>query len=132
MNNIISSEMLNSIFTIIVIPLIGILSKYATAFFKEKAEESRQYTQNNRLRRYIDIAEDALETAVSVVSQTYVDSLKKEGGFDINAQEKAFSLAKEKAVGIMGSNVKRALECVYEDMDIWIDSKIEYYVNKKK
>lgn len=132
MNEFISSEMVNTLFTVVVIPFLGILVKYAVAFLKVKAEEAKQSANNNSFNRYILIAEDALETAVSVVSQTYVDSLKKEGSFDVNAQLEAFNLAREKAVGIMGGNVKKMLQYIYEDLDMWIDSKIEYYVNKQK
>lgn len=78
------------------------------------------------------IAEDAVCTAVTAISQTYVDSLKKSGTFDQAAKEEAFAMAKQKSLAIMGTAGQAALKVTYSDIDAWIDAKIEYYVNVNK
>jgi len=127
-----NQDTINIIFTAIVIPLLSTLTVYAVTFIKAKTEELKSKTANDTLDRYIDIAEDAIETAVVSVTQTYVETLKKENKFDAVAQEKALIMAKNKAILIMGYATRKALAQAYGDFNDWIDNKLEYYVNVSK
>ena len=118
-------ETLQLITTGVIIPLLiwGVrtLSKLVDHKIKDAA-----------VTKHLGIAEDAVCTAVTAVSQTYVDSLKKQGTFDQAAREEAFALSKQKALEIMGTTGAEVLKGVYKDINPWLDSKIEYYVNTGK
>lgn len=127
-----NQDTINIIFTAIVIPLLSTLTVYVVTFIKAKTAELKSKTASDTLDRYIDIAEDAIETAVVSVTQTYAETLKKENKFDAAAQSKALAMARCKAIAIMGDTAKKALEQVYGDVNSWIDNNLEYYVNVSK
>jgi len=127
-----NQDTINIIFTAIVIPLLSTLTVYVVTFIKAKTAELKSKTENDTLDRYIDIAEDAIETAVVSVTQTYVEALKKENKFDAAAQSKALAMARNNAISIMGDTAKKALEQAYGDVNSWIDNNLEYYVNVSK
>jgi hypothetical protein len=66
------------------------------------------------------------------VNQTFVETLKQQGAFDAAAMEKSFSLAREKAIAILGEAAKEELRLVTGDLEAWIEAKIEVYVNRNK
>lgn len=126
------SEYTNAIMTAVVLPLLTVATGYLVAYIKKKIAELEEKINNQKVNKYLDIAEDAVCTAVTAVRQTYVDALKNSSQFDQTAQQAAFSMAKDKALAIMGTAAQQALKDLYEDFDAWLDSKIEYYVSAGK
>lgn len=70
--------------------------------------------------------------AVSYTMQTYVDSLKKEGKFNKEAQNTAFNLAYETALQFISEESKDLFESVYGDLDEYLRILIESKVNELK
>lgn len=132
MSEYLTSEMINAAITVVVIPILGIITKYIVLLLKSKITELEHSVHNDTLNKYLNLAEDAIETAVVSVNQTFVDAMKKQGAFDENAMEKSFHIAKNKALAIMGASAVSVLKEVYRDMDIWLDNKIEFYVKQNK
>jgi len=132
MSEYLTPEMMNTVMTVVVIPLLGIVTKYIVGLLKSKTTELEHIIRNNTISKYINIAEDAIETAVISVNQTLVEELKKQGTFDRDAMEKSFHTAKNKALAIMGVSAESVLKDVYKDIDTWLDNKIEFYVNQNK
>lgn len=132
MKEFLTPEMMNTTITIVIIPMLAIITKFITVFIKSKVDELEQRVENEKLINYIKMAEDAVETAVISVNQTFVDEMKKQGTFDQSAMEKSFIMAKNKALSIMGSSAKKMLMSAYSDVDAWLDGKLEFYVNKNK
>lgn len=126
------NETVNTILTTVVIPLAGVLTTYIVSLLRKKSKEVSDNINNVKVTKYVNIAEDAICTAVTAVSQTYVDELKKKGTFDQAAKDEAFVLAKQKALSIMGEGAQLTLKELYTDFNTWLDSKIEYYVNAGK
>jgi len=111
-----------------------VLAKYLVCFIELKTKKLVEDIKNEKLKKYLGVAEDAIKTAVLSISQTYVDTFKKEDSFTVDAQKSAFMLAKTKALSIMGD---KALEVLKEELsggevDLWIESKIEQYVKTSK
>lgn len=129
-----SESIMNLIFTVVVIPLIGILTKYLVAFFQLKTNELKEKISDERLKKYLKKAEDAIASAVIAVSQTFVDSLKANNTFTRENGKAAFVLAKEKALAIMGEQTLSILkdELKSSEFEIWLDTKIEQYVRINK
>ena len=125
-------EYLNIVFTVVIMPLLPILTTYIVAFIKAKTKDLQNKNNNEIANKYIEIANDAICTAVSSTTQTYVDSLKKQNSFDLDAQKKAFIETKNKALSIMGVTAQNVLKETYDDIDAWIDNKIEFYIKNSK
>lgn len=89
-------------------------------------------TKNEKVQKYIEEATNAVVVAVSEVSQTYVDTLKKEGKFDKEAQKVAFEKAKAQALVLINDNSKKAINTVYNDFDYWLNLMIEQKVKEQK
>lgn len=132
MSEYIIREMFNEIIMVVIIPILGIVAKFMVTCLKRKLDELDQRIKNETLNKYINMAEDAIETAVISVNQTFVEAMKKQGVFDETAMAESFKIAKNKALIIMGDSLKKALQTAYGDIDAWIDSKIECYVNRNR
>jgi TRAP-type C4-dicarboxylate transport system substrate-binding protein len=73
----------------------------------------------------LSAASDNIRIAVRETAQTYVDTLKKAGTFNEEAQREAFSRSYERAKVLMGEAGLEALEDVIENAEAWITAKIE-------
>ena len=69
---------------------------------------------------------------VIATNQTYVDSLKKQGKFDAEAQKKAFEMTYNAVIEILSEEAKVYLASVYGDLTAYITNMIEAEVNKNK
>lgn len=127
-----TDELRNTILTSVIIPVIVALVPFLLNYLNKLSEEAKAKINDQRINKYIDIAEDAIVTAVIATNQTFVDSIKGTDNWDEEAQNKAFETAKNQAILIMGSAARQALKEVYGDLDAWIDSKIQAYVNEFK
>ena len=111
--------------TSIIVPLIAWGIKEFTSWLKSK-------TDNALIEKYIDFADNAVDIAVKETTQTYVDSLKKQGAFDEAAQKEAFNKTFDTAKGLLTEMAVNAINLVYGDVDKWLKSKIESKVAENK
>lgn len=123
-----AADIPSMVVSMMVIPLLPIISGFLVALIRKKLSEIEQNVNDNKVKKYVNLAEDAVCTAVTVISQTYVDNLKKAKTFDDTAQKAAFIAAKNKAIALMGTEAQKALKALYGDINLWLDNKIEYYV----
>lgn len=70
--------------------------------------------------------------AVRCTFQSYVEALKKSGGFDQKAQIYAFNLAKDTALKQLGDDAKTYISENYGDLQEWLKTEIEASINKLK
>lgn len=126
------NQILETLFQLIILPIIPLLTLYIKKLIESKIDEIQTKSKNNTFDRYLQIAEEGIVKAVMTVSQTYVDSLKKEGKFDKEAQIKAFNMAKEEFEKIISSEVKDFLNEVTTDYDTWIKASIESLIKESK
>lgn len=132
MTEFFSSEIMQTIFTTVAIPLLVAVGGFLVAYLRKKTMEITNLNINEQVRQYLREAADAIVTAVDYTYQTYVETLKKAGSFDQAAQEKAFSEAKRVALSLMTQEAKELLADLYEDVDLWLTAKIEQAVQSKK
>lgn len=125
-------ELLITIIQVVIIPAIPVLVGYLVKFLKAKANQATATTDNELIRQYLQEATDAVLQAVTYTAQTYVDSLKDQGKFDKEAQEKAFRKARDVALQLMTEEARRILEDAYGDMSTWLETKIEQTVKEQK
>ena len=125
-------DVLEIVFKLIILPIIPLVVLYAKTFIQLKIEELQEKIDNENVDKYLGLANDILQRVVTEVTQTYVDNLKSTNSFDVEAQKKAFMLAKEKFELIATDEVKNVIDEVMGDYDAWIQSSIEALVNQQK
>ena len=125
-------EILQQIFELCVIPLLGILTTYLVKLIRKKNEELDAKVSKEVSRKYIDMLADTITDCVISTNQTYVDALKDANAFDKEAQKKAFELTYNKIMNVLTEDAKEYLTTIYGDLEIYITTKIESEVKLYK
>ena len=126
------TEILIKIAEVCLVPILGILTNYIIIFVKAKCTELAQKANNDKIVKYIDLFNQMICDCVIATNQTYVDALKAQGAFDLEAQKIAFNKTKEAIFGMLTDDMKLVLEEVYGDLSLFIQTKIESEVNFNK
>lgn len=125
-------EILQQIFELCVIPLLGILTTYLVKLIRKKNKELDEKVSKEVSKKYIDMLADTITDCVISTNQTYVDALKAANAFDKKAQEKAFELTYNKIMNVLTEDAKEYLTTIYGDLEIYITTKIESEVKLYK
>ena len=118
-------ELLNQIFSLCIVPLLGILTTYLINLIRTKKNDLIVATNNDLTARYLDFLGKTIETCVVATNQTYVNALKDKNAFDEDAQKEAFRLTYEAVINIVNEDVQRVLMMVVDDLELYITEKIE-------
>lgn len=81
--------------------------------------------KNTKYTKYLTDAVDIISRAVKTTYQTYVEGLKNENAFTVEAQNKALVKAKAIALSQLSSDIKSFVETNFGDVEQWIESTIE-------
>lgn len=125
-------DLIKQIFEVCIIPLFGVLTVYITSLIQKKTKEITKEADNEIANKYINLLSDTITQCVIATNQTYVESLKKSGSFDAEAQKEAFRRTYESVMNILTVEAKQYLANIYGDLDKYITSKIESEVNINK
>ena len=125
-------QMLQQIFQVCIIPLLGILTTYLILFINKKSKELQAQTDNELYKKYISMLEQTVINCVIATNQTYVDALKEQNAFDAEAQKEAFKRTYEQVMAILSDDAKVYLEEAVGDLQAYITSMIEAQVNLNK
>lgn len=74
---------------------------------------------------FITNATNIVLDAVKSTYQTYVENVKGTELWDVEAQKKALSMAKEKALAALNEGTKKYIQENYGDINEWLENKIE-------
>lgn len=113
---------LSVVISTIVLPLISIVGTYIVKWINSKIK-------NQEAAKFLSDATSIVINAVRTVTQTYVDSLKKSGTFDSNAQHEALEKAKSIALTQMSTEVKEFIYSNYGNIELWVVNQIEASIN---
>ena len=125
-------ELLNEIFRLCILPLLGVLTTFIVKFLRAKSAEITNQTDNDLVDKYINMLTDTICNCVIATNQTYVDALKKADTFDEAAQKEAFRLTYEHVISILSDEAKTYLTAVFGDLDSLITALIEAQVKENK
>lgn len=125
-------NLLTQIFEVCIIPLFGVLVAYFIQFLKTKSADIVEKSENDLVDKYVFMLTETISTCVIATKQTYVESLKKDGAFDAEAQKYALQLTLEHVKTILTDEAKAYLAEVYGDLNAYIIQKIEAEVNLTK
>lgn len=120
------------IFRVCLIPLFGILTAYLTNFLKAKKAEIEDKVENEKLATYLKMLDDTIINCVISTNQTYVESLKQSGTFNLEAQKEAFKLTYDAVIAIIGKDAETYLALALGDLYTYITNKIEAEVSLNK
>lgn len=123
---------LYKIFEVCVIPLLGVLTVYIVKFIQKKTQELNSKNENELMNKYLTMLSNTIIDCVIATNQTYVESLKKQGKFDLEAQKIAFEMTYNAVINVLSSDAKTYLSNIYGDLNKYITNMIEAEVNKNK
>ena len=114
--------------------IITVIVPFIISLIRQKIAQ----LENDKARSLLDGAlselQGAVSIAVSAVSQTYVDALKKEKKFSAESQKEAFRQAYQKSISLLSTETLDYLKTKFSDEDFeeLIGSYIEsiIYANK--
>jgi len=123
---------INEVFTVVLIPLLGLITKYVIEFLHAKREEAKSKIDNNTLKKYIDMLDVTIERAVIATNQTYVNALKEKGEFGPEAQKEALTKTYQAVMAVLNLEAVNYLSEAVGDLQSYIMTGIESQVNIQK
>ena len=125
-------EITNTIFQMVLIPLLIALTTYAVKWINAKANNLKASTENEYAQKYIDMLNDTITSTVIAINQTYVDALKDKNAFDKEAQEEAFKRVFDMVQATLTEEANKYLNEAIDDLNLYITIKIEEAVKENK
>ncbi len=125
-------EMLQQIFQVCIIPLLGVLTTYLVMFIKNKSTALQEQTDNELYKKYIALLDETITKCVIATNQTYVEALKNKNAFDPEAQKKAFEMTYQSVLAILSKDAQEYLTEAVGDLNAYIVKSIEAQVNANK
>ena len=122
------TELVKQIFEVCLFPLLGVLTTFLILFINKKSQELKATTDNELYHKYIDMLEQTVVNCVIATNQTYVDSLKRQGKFDKEAQIEAFNRTYNQVMLILADDAKVYLESAVGDLNAYVTNMIETQV----
>lgn len=123
---------LQQIFELCIVPLLGVITAYIIAYIKAKTAELKTINSNEILVKYLDMLSTTVIECVIATNQTYVNSLKGQNAFDEEAQKIAFQKTYDAVIAVLSDDAKEYLTHVYGDLTVFITNMIEAEVNRNK
>ena len=119
------ATILTEIFKVCIIPLLGVLTAFIVGWIKSKINNVNAKTNNELLKSTLDTVETIVVNAVIATNQTYVDSLKEQNAFDLEAQKKAFQKTYDVVMASLTEDTKNGLTKLTTDLNLYITEMIE-------
>lgn len=122
----------NMFFELCLIPILGIATTYLALFLHSKKQEVDAKIENETAKKYINMTLDTIAECVVATNQTYVDSLKAQGKFDMEAQKIAFQKTFDNVMALLTQETKDYLAAAYGDLTNYLTTRIEAQVKISK
>ena len=126
------TEILQNLFIVVIIPLLGLITKYMVQFFMVKNEEIKATTDNEIFKKYFDMLNKTITNCVIATNQTYVDALKDKNAFTAEAQKEALQKTYNAIMSILSEDAKDYLTNATGDLQGYIMNLIEAQVKENK
>ena len=126
------TEILQNLFIVVIIPLLGLITKYMVQFFMVKNKEIKATTDNEIFKKYFDMLNKTITNCVIATNQTYVDALKDKNAFTAEAQKEALQKTYNAIMAILSEDAKDYLTNATGDLQGYIMNLIEAQVKENK
>ena len=111
---------------------VPVCAAYFVGFLKKKSAQAQAQTENIKTKELMEQVTDAVCTAVTYTSQTFVDALKRTDGFTKDAQNEALRKSLRKAEELLSPVAINALHDLYGSAEDYLISRIEAEVRNQK
>lgn len=125
-------DIVTSIFEMIIIPLLSLVSVYIIRWVNTKTNTLKEEADNAYVDKYLTMLDKTITSTVVAVNQTYVDELKKQNKFDLDAQKHAFEQVYNTVISSLSEEAEFYLNEVITDLNAYITNKIEETVHEVK
>lgn len=126
------TEILSQLFELVLIPLLGVLTAFFVKWLRAKEKEINNNLDNDIAEKYLTMVAETITDCVIATNQTYVESLKKAGSFDAEAQKAAFNKTYEAVIQVLSQDTKEYLTSIFGDLAAYLNTRIEAEVNLQK
>lgn len=126
------SEFLTQLLQAVITAAIPVCGAFLIQFLNKKSAQIAAETDNEELKGLLEQVNDAVTKAVTYTTQTFVDSMKKNGVFDAEAQAEALQKSLDKTLALLSEVAKSALEEIYGDLNEYLTVRIEAEVKNQK
>ena len=126
------TQLITDIFQVCIIPLLGVLTAFFVKWVNAQSVKIQTNVNDTTLKKYMDMLTQTISDCVIATNQTYVESLKQQGKFDLEAQKTAFNLTKDAVMTILSEEAQVYLSTAVGDLNAYITKKIEAEVNLNK
>lgn len=118
-------KLLPLIFMMVVIPALGLLTVFIVQFIDKKKEQLKDKIKDEQLSRYVSMLLETVRVCVVATNQTYVNALKEQGRFDLEAQKEAFRRTYDAVMSILSEEAVKYLTEYYGDLTSELTELIE-------
>lgn len=125
-------KILDQVFDVCFIPLLGLATTVLIFFVKQKIAESKEKTNSAMADKYLGLLEMTIIDCIKATNQTYVNALKDKNAFDADAQKEALARTTDAVLAILSEEAKTYLSHFVDDLDVLIQEKIEANIEKQK
>ena len=124
--------LLQQVFEVCIVPLLGVLTCFLVNYIKAKTTELNTNNSNELLSKYLTMLSDTVCDCVIATNQTYVEALKNKNAFDAEAQKVAFEMTYNAVIKVLSAEATEYLTNIYGDLSVYITNMIEAEVNRNK
>ena len=125
-------ELLNEIFEVCIIPLLGVLTAFLVQYLRAKSKEIITGLDNDAAQEYVEMITNTVTNCVIATNQTYVETLKKQNKFDADAQKVAFEKTLNAVIAVLSDDAKDYIVKTTGDLNTYLTNLIEAKVNENK
>lgn len=126
------AQILKQLFELVIYPVLGVTGIYLTYLIKVKIDELKQKTKNDTAKKYLDMLNNTISSAVLATTQTYVEALKKQGKFNEEAQKEAFKQTYEAVMKVLTAEAIKYVTESVGDLQTYVTNQIEAEVKLTK
>lgn len=123
-------NILDQVFDVCLIPLLGIITAALIQFIKQKMAEGKAKSDNEITVKYLSLLEQTVIDCIRATNQTYVNALKDQNAFDAEAQKNALNLTTQAVLNILSTDAKKYITNFVGDLDVFVKEKIEANIGK--
>ena len=125
-------EFIVTLLEAVITTAVPICTVYLVQFLRKKSAQAAAQTENLKIKELTEQVTDAVVTAVTYTNQTYVDSVKKNGILDRDAQKMAMQKSLEKTYLLLSEVAISTIEEIYGSANEYLTSRIEAEVRNQK
>lgn len=126
------NEFLTTLLQAVLVAAVPVCAAFLGQGIRALAAYLGQKMESAALQKYLAAVADAVSTAVTYTSQTYVDALKKSGQFTKENQEWALKVAISEAKALLTQQAREFLSEAYGPLDRYLEGLIEAEVRNQK